>query len=574
MANVITAPSPVTHYLTKFQSLRTERLDFDRKWQLVSDYMLPRRDFTVSLRPNQLRPHRVTSSVATALGVRLSANILANLIDTTRPNLLPSVKRGLAMAGRNVDLDDDSINYLGDVAWTMFDRMMLPRAHLMEHLGAVMNEFVFFGCGVIWTGRKRGFGPVYSARPLQACWWSINEHGDIDTLYFKIRLPVYRVFQRWPHARELEPWKNIKTEDEQQLEDILLCVEPRDGGRYGAVAEAKPFKYVCIAEDRGIVLENSGFDSFPYSVFRLNPFPGAAYAEGAGCTGLADVMLLNHLQQAVENIAEQKGNPPLAWPARMFPKPLDRRPGAPNAYNPAGLGIARADQAILKLDFTGDAGPVMEMIQYLVKSLGQTFFEDWMTLRETGDMTAEEVSDRKGLRNDGLGSLTANCHQPMTILGDRTLEGLAEEQMLPRPVPAGVAGAEVDWEYVGPLVLQQQERNVQGTLQLINARGLVAAQDPAAAQAVDLESCLRTIHAGEGLPMGLINSKAKVADAREAEARRQLQEANAAKLQAVAGAAKDAGASISSLAGAAQPPQGAPPATFAPAAPLAQPLAA
>lgn len=573
--SINTEPAPAKHYLDKYQTLVAERREYDRKWQLVSDYMLPRRDFTVAMRPNQLRPHRVTSSVATALGVRLAANILANAIDPTRPNLLPNVKRGLAMSGRNAGVDDDGLNYLGDLAFTINDRMLLPRAHLLERLGAIANEFVFFGAGVIFTGRKKGFGPVYNARPLQACWWSLDENDEVDTLYFKLKLPLYRVLKRWPKARELEGWKDDQRQDEMVLTDILIATEPRAGGVAGRVAEAKPFAYVCIAEEKGAILEESGYDSFPYAVFRNNPFPGAAYAEGQGCTALPDVMVMNHMQQAVENIAEQKGNPPLAWPARMFPKPLDRRPGAFNSYNPAGLGIARADQAILKLDMTGDPGDVLGHIEYLTKSLGGIFFEDWMKLRETGDMTAEEVADRRGLRSDGMASIVAHWGLPMTLIGDRSMEIAKAEGMLPPNVPASIAGMEVDWEYAGPLAIAQLRENVQATLQLINARGIVAEQSAADAEVIDLSACLRTIQAALATPMSTVNSQAKVIDARERAARAQLQEANANKIAALAGAAKDGGAAVASLAGAAPPPSpqaGAAP--LAPAAPFAQPLAA
>ena len=121
----------VDHYLRYFYSLQVDRAHYDRKWQLCSDYILARRDFTVATRPNQLRPHRITSQVATQANARSAAFVLAYLIDPTRPNLLPNVKRGLAMAGRETCLDDDSLQYVNDVAWTIFDRMMLPRARLM-----------------------------------------------------------------------------------------------------------------------------------------------------------------------------------------------------------------------------------------------------------------------------------------------------------------------------------------------------------------------------------------------------------------------------------------------------------
>ena len=134
----------------------------------VGDYILPRRDFTVTQRPNDLRPHRITSSVATNANTRMAALMLAYLVDYTRPFLLPNVKRGLVAAGRDTELDQDGLDYLGALEWTIFDHLMLPRVQLMVRLGSSLKEFGAFGNAVLWIGRRRGFGPLSSTRPAGA----------------------------------------------------------------------------------------------------------------------------------------------------------------------------------------------------------------------------------------------------------------------------------------------------------------------------------------------------------------------------------------------------------------------
>jgi hypothetical protein len=177
------------------------------------------------------------------------------------------------------------------------------------------------------------------------------------------------------------------------------------------VVENKPLSILTIAEDKKAILETAGYDSFPYSVFRYDPLPGQAYAEGPGCQVLPDVMVLNHLQEAIENAASQKAVPPLAIPARMFGRVLDRRPGALNTYNAAGLGLARADQAIIKLDFTGDIGAAIELKRSLIDDIEMGYFVDWTRPRETGDQTATEVNDKRDVRLRGMSpsSPTAPC---------------------------------------------------------------------------------------------------------------------------------------------------------------------
>lgn len=567
----------VDAYLRQFESMRAQRIDFDVKWQMVSDYIRPRRDFSITQRPNQLRPHKVTSSVATNASNRLVALLLAYLIDQTRPNLMPNVKSGLVAAGRDTELEPEAQDYLGKLEWSMFDRMMLPRAQLMTRLGSMLQEYVDFGCGVIWTGRRRGFGPYFNARPLQACWWSENEEGEIDTLYFRMMLPIYRVLQRWDKARALQGWDQAKIPDERALTPVLICCQPRLGGKYGAVVENKPFAYVTIAEEKKAVIDTSGYDSFPYAVFRNNPLAGNAYAEGQGCHVLPDVMVLNHLQQSIENAASQKASPAIATPARMFGKTLDRRPGAINSYNPAGLGLAKANDAIIKLDFTGDITEAVNLKQSLIADIELGYYTDWLRIPQSGNPpTKAEIDDRRDMRMSGMSSIVANMGMPMSLIGDRIQEAMMAEGQIPPP-PASLRGVNVDWEYVGPLATEQLRGLVRAGLELLNATGLAAQIDQAAAHAVDAEEVLRTIAEGLGTPTRSLKSREFVAAARAQIALEQKQQANAAKLALAAKAAADGGSAINAIAGAQAQGQdggGAAPAAFAPATPFNQPVAA
>lgn len=73
----------VERFLQAFESMRAERAMHDWKWQMVSDYILPRRDFSVTRRPGQLRPNRVVSAVAANSNTRLAAMVLAYAVDYT-----------------------------------------------------------------------------------------------------------------------------------------------------------------------------------------------------------------------------------------------------------------------------------------------------------------------------------------------------------------------------------------------------------------------------------------------------------------------------------------------------------
>jgi hypothetical protein len=395
-------------------------------------------------------------------------------------------------------------------------------------------------------------------------------------------LPLYRVFERWPAARAFWPaFDPAKGVTELNQTEILLCCEPRPGGRAGAVALAKPYEFTVVSVEKGAVIDETGYDSFPYAVFRYEVMPGQTYAEGPGCKVLADVMVLNHITQAIEDAASQKAQPPVAFPARMFGRPLDRRPGAVNHFNPANLGLTKASEAMIKLDFTGDVQDATALQQYLTQQIETGYFVDWQTPRESGDQTATEINDRRDIRLRGAASIVASMEEPSSLLADRTMEIMIAEGAVPPP-PAALSGVDVDWEYAGPLAVAQLEGNVRAIMQWINAAGLVRGQDPDAAVAVDLEASMRVLHQSLALPPNVLNSHAAVIQARDARQHAEQQQADAQKAALVAQAAAHGGAAASSLASAAQTmgsgqggppgapagPQGAAP--FAPASPFAQ----
>jgi hypothetical protein len=572
---------PADEYLRHFESLKIGRAMFDAKRQMVSDYILPRRDFSVTQRGNTLRPHRVTSSIATNANSRMAAWLLTYWIDFSRPWLRAALRDGVMHAGRGTGLSDPAITYLDSVGWILFNALMRPKARLMTGAASMLKEFCAFGDGVLWSGRRRGFGPYIQTRSIQTCWWAQNEEGVTDTLHHKIMRPRYRVEAKWPDAAKIWDTPTGATNEQDEVE-LLIVTRPRAGGRRGVSKLGKSFEHVVIvlANSGGTIVEESGFDSFPWHIFSYDPMPGNVYGEGPGCQVLPDVMVLNHLQQAIEDCASQKAFPPIAMPARMFgAKPLDRRPGAVQHYNPTALGLIKAQDALLKLDFTGDPTASIDLMKELAGNIENGFFSDWQNLREAGDMTAEEVNERRDIRLRGAASIVGNLEEPSSLLGDRVQEILTEEGFIPPP-PQELSGKNVDWEFQGPLKTAQLSGNVRAALQWINAAGLVRDADPAAAQAADLEETLRVIHEGLGMGPNTLNSKGKVQQYRQDQAKAAEQQHYADLAGKAAAAVKDGGAGAASMMAAnlAQQqgqgggaPGGAP---FGQVNPFAQPVAA
>ena len=547
------APADFKRLDDHFDELKNARLPREQEWQMIADVFLPRKDFTLPQRPTELRKRRLTSSVP-AIALRRGAGLLsAYLVSHTQPFIKPNVSRGLVAAGRSTDLDAASRDYLSRVEWAVFDRMILPQSGYLTSLARLNMELFAFGSGVMWTGRQRGFGPRYQTRPLRACWFSENEEGQVDTLFYQFTLPLWRAVERWPN-HGVDDWTRAMADENaakrRELVTIVHGVYPRRGGRPGAEGRAKPFAEVFVCRDKKAILQEGGYDSFPFAVPRLDVEDGSAYGTGLAWWVLPEAMVLNALQQGVENAVELRNNPPLLMPQRLFAKPLDRRGGAANYYDASKLGFQNAPDAVMKLDIAGDVSVAATYLARLEQNVEQAFFTDWMRLRESGNMTAEEVRERRDLRLRGMSAFVPGVDRDlMGVTADRTLEVMDAEAQLERP-PAQLSAVDVDWDYSGPLAIAQLKAQADGVLQTFEAALRAKDLDPSAPYVLAVEEGLRTVAEAYALGPEQTRSREEVAALRERDAQAQRLAQDAELANQAAQALQAGGQGIAALQGA------------------------
>lgn len=529
------------------QGLRSIR---DSEMQQIADVFMPRKSFICTPEPGVLRPRRINSSVPQKLLNRSAAMLVGYLFDPTRPNVMPNAREGLRQAGRAAELEPDSADYLTNTAWNVHDHMMRPKAKFFGALSRVALEMVGFGTGVFWVGRKRGFGANYMARPFRSCWIAENDDGVVDTLYFRWTMPAWKVLDKYPEAAKIDKLAKLATDEKTQQSSVTLLhvVEPRRNPIMGGVATNMPFASVVLAPDfDGAILEETGYVEFPYGVPRLGVEEGSAYGTGLAWQALPTALVHNDLQGSVERGVAGRVEPPMFAPSRFLSKPLDRRRGAVNYYDEAGLGFQSLKDAIQYLPPGGDVGIGTDWLRMLAADMEEVFLTDWMKLRENGDVTAEEIIERRELRVRAMTAYVPNVDRDlMGVAADRTLTIMDQEDLL-EPPPEQLSGVNVEWEYAGPLAIAQQRGQVDSFRQLLTLAQQAVGIDPASTAVLSIEEGLRAAAEALAAPAGMIRSRVEVARMRE-EAAQAARDQHEAEMAAQAGAAfRDAGQGVNSL---------------------------
>lgn len=544
-----------------WEEAQTQRRVFEPGWQAVADYFYPNSNFTVAqATPAQRRNRRVVTNIPRQNLKQAAALFIAYAIDTTQPFLAPNVNRGMALSGRAVyrkgpdgrrlELSADSRDYLDDLRWQLFDAQMLPQSGFVTALARCGLEFLAFGNCVRWTGRKRGFGPRHQHMPLRSCWWLENEAGEIDTLYRRWTLPLWRAVETYPKILEHKGLreKHLDPKQDQAQVTLLHVVEPRTGGLLGAPSGGKPFHSTVFLPDFDwFEAKDEGYDSFPYQIARMDGWEGSPYATGLGFDALPDAMALNHFSGGLERAIDLINDPVLFAPTRLFGGRLDRRPGQVNVYDPVNLGFQSLKDAIQKADIAGDPAWAERRCEKLTANIERVFFGDMMKLRDAANVTAEEIRERRDLRQRAISYLVPSFDRDLFGKGaDRELEALIAEDLVPAP-PAELSGVDVDWDYAGPLAKARMLTQVDGALRLFEAAAAARQFDDTAGDVIAVHEALRAINDSLGNGPALLRGREEVEQIADARAAAQQQEQDNAALTAEATALRDAGQGIASI---------------------------
>lgn len=532
----------------RWEDLKQARMPHEQWWRDIDEYFTPNRRQIVARMPGEIRDRRVVDATGMLSVDRLSAMTFGFLINPAMPFVRPDVGSGLIAAGRAADdIDLDGRDYMDGVSWGMHGHFMSAQSGFTVAAPEALLDWASKATCVVWCGRKRGFGARYQSRSIWNCWIAANEDDEIDTLYYAFELPAWRVKAKWPETADLPSVKDAAKRSENALVKLLMAVEPREGGRAGHMAVAKPFMAAVMLVDDKVVIEESGYDSFPYAVSRFSVRPGDVYGTGPAHLSLADVRMLNAIMEAVIDGTEKLIDPAIIAPLRVFPKAIDRRRGRVNYFQASQLGMQSADQAIRPLVTAGDIQVGVELIREVRRNVEMAFYTDWMRLRESGNMTATEVNDRRDMRLRGMSQITARVERDlMGPLADRTFEINDQEGFFGDP-PDSLRGLPLRWGYTGPMALAQLQNQRDAVSMVIALRQQIAATDPNEAKIVDIEEAFRVLGDSVGLPPAVLATREKMAEIRELQAEAEQRAMQAQNEGQQAAALRDGAQGVASL---------------------------
>lgn len=427
--------------------------------QDLADYILPKRKNILTRRTGGTKQtERLFDSTAPDSAVKLAAFIAGSLTNMAI--------RWFSLKMRINELNEDKETniWLESCAETLF--LALRQSNFNTESQEFYLDLDVFGTGALLVEEKDSDGPefggfLFRTEAIGSYFIAENAEGMVNTIFRKLQYSVGEAANKWGVENLSESSQKLLLKDPDAQIDVLHAIVPRHTAP-GKLKGNKPFASYYIELDKKKMLDEGGYDEFPFLVTRWSKTSGEEYGRGPGHIALPDIMTLNKADELTLRGWGKIIDPPL--------KVRDDGVVGRVSTKPSSLITVRDMDALQPLEQGGKWDVNAALTQDRRASIRRMFYADQLQLPDKTIITATEVERRIELAQQILGPTMGRLeYEYLNPLISRCFKMLLRSGMLPPPPPAVIeyskkANVEIDVEYEGPLARAQRG----GELQAIN----------------------------------------------------------------------------------------------------------
>lgn len=517
----------VTRVITKQESLKSYRTPWENLWQDCGEYVNPNRgDFsTIRYRADTARYDKIYDTTAPLANENLASGLHGFL---TSPS-----QRWFSLATFDEDLNEEYEvkQWLNTTTNILYDRVFnIPESNFNSQAHELYLDLGSFGTAVMMVQDNPGSGISFRTFHLADCYIQENDKGFVDTLYRKYKRTGRQLMERFGDA---VPEKIIKIsqKDPYREFEVIHAVEPSE--TYGDPIKKptkKAFKSCYILLEEKTLLEEGGFDEFPYMVPRWSKVAGEIYGRSPSMTSLPDIKMVNAMMKTIIKAAQKLTDPPLLVPDDGFILPVRTVPGGLNFYR------SGTQDRIEPLETKGRPDIGFDLLQNRREHIKAAFHVDWMQMPDqkgSPNMTATEViarqEEKMRLMGPMIGRLQVEFLGPLI---DRVFRIMNRKKLLPQ-APGILEGQDMKIVYTSPLARAQKSGQLMTITRLFESMAPLFQTKPELLDNMNTDETFRYFHHLLDAPAKILNPEEKVQEERQARAEQQQQmmEAEQAKME-------------------------------------------
>lgn len=447
--------------------------------------------------------------------------------------------------------DRATTQYFEDLTRIVFEHRYAPKAN---YAGMKLQEYMAlgaFGTGPMYIDKLRYFGQRglrYKHVPIFGMQIKNNHQGLVDCIYRKFSFTARQFAQRFTTIpkRVEDDLKETKTADRDHW--VIHAVYPREDYRaYRKDARGQKFEECYVYADDPQILEEAGYNVFPYSVSRYITTDGETLGRSPAMICLPSLKTLNEQKKTVLKQGQKTVDPVLLLHDDGVLDTMNVRAGG---YISGGM--SPEGKPLVGTLPTGNLAVGHEMMAEEKSIINDAFLVTLFQLMvDSPQKTATEVAELA--REKGIFLTPMVTGQETESLGpqiERELDVLAQEGLLP-PQPALLrqAAGEYKIEFDSPASKLAKAGEAAGFMQLADwaAEKAAATGDKSWTRAFKPTVAIPALLDLKSTPIGWVKTPDEIAAEIEQENKQAQQQqmaemapSGAAMLKSVMGSAQGA----------------------------------
>jgi hypothetical protein len=521
--------------ITRWNELDSERQTTMTYWQELTDFLLPRKNtVTVTRHPGEKRESTLT--------------------DMTGGRALDTLAGALQGMLTSVNTDwfeftsgDPEIDSLSEVReWyqktTKTILNILNNSNFQQSIHEFYIDLACVGTGIIAIEDDPVNIVSFSTKTVADIAICENNKGMIDEVYYEFKMSAQNLAKEYGLDNLPDAVQKMFKEKPGHKYEVIQAIYPDDNGDGGTPGFNFPFISQVVVKEGKKEVSFKGFNENPMVVARWAKGTGEVYGRSPGMNALADVKMLNLMQETMIRGAQKTIDPPLQVPDDGFTRQVVTRPGGITYTRPGPENQIRPIFNDARIDFG------FQMVDSIRTAVKEAFFVNILTLADKNMSATETIQrTREQLRLMGpmLGRIQGEGLNP-TI---SRVYNMAERRDMITQAPEALRGRKLSVRFISTIAKAQKADDLDSINQALQLAIPVIQMDPASGDRIDGDKTIKAFVDLSGADQSILRSDEETKKIREARAKQEQELRQQEQQSAAAKSVGDAAPAIEQLAG-------------------------
>lgn len=451
-------------------------------------------------------------------------------------NMIPKSDRWMYLKVKNIpsgDLSNNERAYLQAVSDRILHEFALPESQFYSSSHECFLDIGAYGTSPVQVSYINGV-VNFRARPLADVFFDTDQHGKVDTIYYRCYKTARQLMQMFPDIENMQGFNPSKSVHDKY--ELVYTIEPntdkkaKKGGRIG---KERSYVVTYWSPQLKDPISVDGSSYFTFLIPRWSKLADEVYGRGPAFTCLSQIRVLNKMVKEVLTSAEYLNFPTLTAEedSIMLPMKYGSRQimfHEPGSDKPSPILAGNQPQFM------------MEMIRMYRETINRSFFVDQIIRQEKKErQSVLEIQDVRGQMLNQLAPLLNRMESE--YLGpaiEATYELLNRNGELPE-APSSLDGTELEIAYTSPSAQAQYSTRLSDISAFMRDLAPLAQIKPELLQSIDGRELFDSYAKYRNVDPGVVRSQEDIDAENQAAAEAQQEQMVMQQAPGLAGAVKD-----------------------------------